>query len=141
MSMPSDMASPLSDPKRLTLSRIMTAIGGLAVAFAFLPTNLSVALAVSLLGIFALDGMHLPQVTRGDGIRRWFPWLIWALALMACPVAISVVGAVNEHHGPLDYDRVAARVVRGLGLAQLGVSVIASIAVVVLARRSLRWLA
>jgi hypothetical protein len=139
--MPSDSTAPLPRSKRLTPSRIMTSIAFLALAFAFLPTILSSAFAVSVLGILVLDGMHPPQVTSGCGARRWFPWVIWFLALTACPVAISVVGTVYTNHGPIAYDRVATRVVNGLGLAQLGVSVIASIAVVALTRRSFRWLA
>jgi hypothetical protein len=39
--MPSDSTAPLPRSKRLTLSRIMTSIAFLALAFAFLPTILS----------------------------------------------------------------------------------------------------
>jgi hypothetical protein len=119
----------------------MGAIAGLALAFAFLPTSLSCAIAVTVLGILALEGMRLPLVTSGGGVWRWFPWVIWSLALTLCPVAIAFVGALFEHHGPPDYHRLETRVVDGLGLAQLGVLVIASIAVVVLTRGSYRWLA
>jgi TRAP-type C4-dicarboxylate transport system permease small subunit len=51
-----------------------------------------------------------------------------------------VVGSVYEYHGPPVYDRWAYRVVEWLGLAQLGVMVIASVAVVVLAAGPYRWL-
>lgn len=51
----------------LTLGRLMGAIGGLALAFAFLPTSLSAALTVTVIGILSLDGMRLPLVTIG----RW----------------------------------------------------------------------
>jgi hypothetical protein len=71
--------------------------------------------------------------------------VIWSLALAACPVAIVIVGAFNVHTGPPVYDGMplpwAARVVDGLGIAQVCVSVIGSIAVVVLARGAYRWLA
>jgi hypothetical protein len=139
--MPSRGASPPLHLKRLTLSRVMTATAGLALAFAFLPATLSVAFAVTVLGVLTLDGMHVPQVTRGSGVRRWLPWLIWSLALTACPAAIAVVGPVYQHHGPSVYDRIVTRVVNGLGFVQLGLSVIASIVVVVLTPNSYRWLA
>jgi hypothetical protein len=52
-----------------------------------------------------------------------------------------VVGTVHEYHGPPVYDRCAARVVEWLGLAHLGIMVIASVVVVVLTAGSYRWLA
>jgi hypothetical protein len=55
--MPSDSSARLPRSKRLTPSRIMTSIAFLALAFAFLPTILSPAFAVSVLGILVLDGM------------------------------------------------------------------------------------
>ena len=58
-----------------------------------------------------------------------------------CPIAIAVVGNVYEHHGPPVNDCLAARVVDWLGLAHLGIMVIASVAVVVLTAGSYRWLA
>ena len=137
-----EVASSPPQSKRLTLSRITGRSAGLALAFAFLPTSLSVSLAVAVLGILrALEGMRPPLVTSGGGVRRWIPWVIWSLCYTACPAAIAMVGALYKHNGPPDYDRFATRVVDGLGFAQLGVSVIASIAVVVLTRGSYRWLA
>jgi hypothetical protein len=85
--------------------------------------------------------MHLSLVTRRGGVWRWLPWVLWSLALTACPVAITVVGALYENHGPPDDNRWPARVVYGLGWAQWGVSVIAAIAVIVLTRGPYRWLA
>ena len=114
-----DLKIPLIRSKRLSLSLIMSSIAFLALAFAFVPTTLSSAFAVSVLGILVLDGMHPPQVTSGCGARRWFPWVVWFLALTACPVAISVAGNVYSNHGPIAYDRVVTRVVNGLGLVQL----------------------
>jgi hypothetical protein len=119
----------------------MGAIAGSALAFAFLPTLLSVAFTVTVLGILVLKGMHLPLVTDEGGMWRWFPWVLWSLALMACPAAIPIVGALYEYQGPPDYNRWAYRVVNGLGFAQLSISVIASVSVVVLARGAYRWLA
>jgi hypothetical protein len=119
----------------------MGAIASSALAFAILPTELSVALAVTVFGILVLLGMHLPLVTRGGGVWGWLPWVLWFLALAACPVAITVVGALYEYHGPPDYNRWAARLVHGLGYAQLGVSVVSSVAVIALTRGSYRWLA
>jgi hypothetical protein len=139
--MPSDLASSSPRSERLTLMRIMGAIAGLALVFAFLPWLLSVPLAVAILGIFVLGGMHLSLVTSGCGVRRWIPWVLWSLALTACPVAIAVLGTVYEYHGTPLYNRWATRAVDILGFAQLGVSVIASVAVVVLTRGSYRWLA
>jgi hypothetical protein len=120
----------------------MVAIASVALAFAFLPWLLSIPLASAVFGILAVDGMHPPVVTSGGGIRRWLPWAVWSLGLATCPVAIAVVGTLYEYHGrPPVYDRWPARVVDGLGLAQLGVMVIASVVVVVLTRGSYRWLA
>jgi hypothetical protein len=119
----------------------MSAIAGLALAFAILPTPLSVAFAVTVLGILVLKGMHLPLVTRGDGVRSWLPWALWALALATCPVAIATVGELYEYHGSPDQDRWAVHVVDRLGYAHLGVMVVASVAVILLTRGIYRWLA
>jgi hypothetical protein len=119
----------------------MGAIAGLALAFAFLPTLLSVALTVAVVGVLALEGMRLPLITSGSGPHRWLPWVIWTLALLTCPVAMYAIGALYRRVGPPSYDVVAARVVEALGLAHLVVSVVASIAVVILTRGFFRWLA
>jgi hypothetical protein len=136
--MPSDLASFSTRSERLTLGRIMGAAAGVAVGFAFLPWLLSVPVAV--LGIFVLGGIRVPLVKSGSGARRWLPWVLWSMALAACPVSITVVGALYEYQGPPIYDRFAKRVVDGLSFAHLWVSVIASIAVMVLTRGSYRWL-
>ena len=83
-----DSSPPHSPP--LTLSCIMGAIAVSALAFAFLALPLSVALTVAVFGILVLQGMRA-LVTGGGGARRWLPWLLWSLALLACPVAIAVV--------------------------------------------------
>ena len=111
------------------------------VAFASLPWVLSIPLVVAAFGILGLDGCHSPLVTSVGGVRRWVPWAVGWLGLAACPIAISVVDTVYEYHGPPAYDRWAAHVVRWLGLAHLGVMVIASVGVVVLTAGSYRWLA
>jgi hypothetical protein len=126
---------------RLTLRRVMGAIAALALAFAFLPTTLSATLAVTVAGVLALEGMHFPLLTTGTGARRWFPWAVWSLTLMACPVAITIVGVLCQTHVPGNLDGPATRAVFALAFAQFGVSVIASIVVVVLARGAYRWLA
>jgi hypothetical protein len=118
----------------------MLAIAGAALAFAFLPWLLSIPLVVAVFGVVGLDTIHPPLVTNGGGVRRWLPWVLWSLGLATCPVALAVVGSVYEYHGPPVYDRWAYRVVQWLGLAQLGVMVIASVVVVVLTAGSYRWL-
>ena len=45
-------------PAQFTLGRVMAAIAGLALAFAFLPTLLSVAFVVTVLGILVLEGLR-----------------------------------------------------------------------------------
>ena len=139
--MSSDVSSTSPPSKRLTLRRLMGAIAGSALAVASLPWFLSIPLVAAVFGILGLDGIHPPLVTSGDGVRRWVPWAVWSFGLAACPIAIAVVGTVYEYHGPPDYDRWARRVVECLGLAHLGIMVIASIAVVVLTPGSYRWLA
>ena len=74
----------------------------------------------------------------------WFPWIVWFLALVACPVAISVIGVVYKHTGPPALNGPqpwAAAVVDGLAYAHIAVSVIAAVAVAVLTRGSFRWVA
>ena len=142
-----DSSPPPSPP--LTLRRLMGAIAVSALAFAYLPPILSVALTVTVFGILVLSRMRLPLVTSGGGVWRWLPWVLWSLALMACPVAITVVGTTHgvPHEtyinsaffpGPLPWIH---RVVDGLCFAHLGISVVASVAVVVLTRGGYRWLA
>ena len=103
--------SSLLDSKRLTLMRIMGVIAGLAIAFAFLPWLFSVPFAVTVLGIVILEGMRLPLVINGVGVRRRLPWILWSVTLTACPVAIGVVGVCCVNHGPPTNSRWATRVV------------------------------
>jgi hypothetical protein len=140
-----DSSPPHSPP--LTLRRLVGAIAVSALAFAYLPPVLSVALTVTVFGILVLQGMRLPLVTSGGGVWRWLPWVLWSLALMACPVAITVVGTTHSvpHEmyicaaaGPLPWIH---RVVDGLCFVHFVVSVVASVAVVVLTRGGHRWLA
>jgi hypothetical protein len=113
----------------------MAVIAILGLGFAFLPILLSVVLAITMVGSLVLQGMRLPPVTDRRGVWKWLPWVLWSLALAACPIAIEVIGEeyVNTGPpalgGPLPW---AARVVDNLGLAHLGVSVVASVSVVVL---------
>jgi hypothetical protein len=109
--------------------------------FAFLPLPLSIPVAVAVFGVIVLGGMQLPVVTSGSGVRRWLPWVLWFLALMACPVAMVVVRWVCESHEPPIRDDWVDRVLARLGVAHLGVSAIASLAVVVLTRGVYRLLA
>ena len=83
------------------------------------------------------------MLTAIGGVWAWFPWVVWFLALVACPVAISVIGAVYKNHGPPDHDHKiwTYDVVCKLGLAHVVVSIVASVAVVLLARGPGRWLA
>ncbi len=136
--MSTSTTSPPSTPRPLTLKRLMGAIAVSALAFALLPIPLSAALAVAVCGVVVLDGMRLPVVGE-DGVRGWVFLLLWFLALIACPVAICVVDAVTLH---VVYNELwVVRLVEGLGYAQLVVSVVASISVVVLVRGQGRWVA
>jgi hypothetical protein len=113
---------PHSPP--LTLRRIMAVIAALALAFAFLPILLSAALAVTVVGILVLEGLRLPLITDGGGVRRWLPWVLWSLALATCPIATAVVGTLYEHTGPPAFSGPRpwdARVVDGLAFAHLSV--------------------
>ena len=141
-----DLSSSQTKPRLepLTLGRVMVAIVGLALAFAFLSKLLSLALAVTVLGILVVDGLHPRLVTAKGGVWAWFPWIVWFLALVACPVAISIIAIVYEHTGPPPWNGPrpwAARVVDGLAFAQAAVSVIAAVTVVVLTRGPFRWVA
>ena len=141
-----DLSSSVAKPrpKPLTLGRVMAAIAGMALAFAFLPTYLSFAVAVTVLGILVLDGLHPRLLTANGGVSVWFPWIVWLLALVACPVAITVIGVVYEHTGPPALNGPqpwAAGVVDGLAFAHLAVSFIAAVAVAVLTRGAFRWVA
>lgn len=142
--MPSgNFASPLRAPP-LTLRALLGAIAGLALAFAILPLDLSVPLAVAVSGILALQGMRLPVITKRAGARRWLPWVAWSLMLAACPVAIGVVGVMYPRAGPPAFTGPrpwATRVVDALFYCQLAVSVAASWSVVFLVRDGRRWIA
>jgi hypothetical protein len=122
----------------------MGAIASLALAFAFLPTIFSAGLAVSVLGILLVHGSYLRPVTSRSGAWRWLPWVVWFFALMACPVAIAVIGTVYKRTGPPIWSGPrpwAEPVVEGLAFSQYVVSVIASVAVVALTRSAYCWLA
>ena len=142
--MPSRKVSLPSNSAGLRLSQIVIAIAILAIAFAFLPIVLSLALTVTVLGILTLKGLRVPRITDGVGVRRWLPWVFWSLMLAACPVAIWVVSIAFPHYGPpaLYGPRPwAAQVVDILCDVHLGVSIVASVSVVFLARDGYRWLA
>jgi hypothetical protein len=129
---------------RYTLGHCMAVIALLAFAFASLPILLSSALAVTVVGILVLQGLRLPPITDGVGVRRWLPWVLWSLALATCPIATGVVGSLYEHPGPPAFSGPrpwAARLVEGLGFAHMGVSVVASVGVVLLTRGGYCWLA
>jgi hypothetical protein len=131
-------------PSRLTLIQIMGAVAVMALAFASLPWVLSVALAVAMSGILGAQGLRLPLVTEGGGMRRWLPWALWCLALAASPAAMIVVGGVYQRTGPPAFTGPrpwATRVVDGLCYAHLVASVVASVSVVLLGRGGVRWLA
>jgi hypothetical protein len=128
----------------LTLKRLMGAIATAALSFALLPMDLAVALTVAVCGVVGLDGMRVPVVTDRGGVWTWLPWVVWLLFLMACPIAIGVVAAINPPSGPPRFSGPlprAARIVEGLGYAHAAVSVAAAITVVVLTRGVRRWLA
>lgn len=139
-----ETATSSSHSPPLTMSRLMVAIGALSLAFAFLPTILSSALAVAVVGNLILQGMRPAVLSDRGGTWRWLPWVIWSLALATCPIATAVVGTLYEHTGPpatAGPRPWAARVVDGLMFAHLGVSVVASVVVVILTRGVHRWLA
>ena len=122
----------------------MGAVGVLAIAFASLPWELSGVLAVAIFGILGLQGLRLPLVIDRGGMSCWLAWALWFLALAAGPVAIAVVGTTYEWTGPPATSAPrpwAARVVDSLWYAHLGVSVVASMAVVLIVRQGLRWIA
>jgi hypothetical protein len=141
-----DLSSSMTKPrpKPLSIGRVMAAVAGLALAFAFLPTFASITFAVTVLGILVVDGLHPRLVTAKGGVWAWFPWVVWFFALVACPVAIAVIGVVYEHTGPPAFSGPrpwAAGVVDGLAFAHIAVSVIAAVGVAVLTRGGFRWVA
>lgn len=118
----------------------MGAVAASAVFFALCPWFFAAALAVAVCGVVFLDGMRLPIVTDGTGARRWLPWVVWLLILLACPIATGVVAERNPHAGPPSEPMPwATRVVNGLFYGHLAVSAVAAIAVVVLTRGGWRW--
>ena len=130
--------------QRLTLRRLMGAVAVSALSFAALPMLPAIPMAVAVGGVIVAAGMGLPIVTEWGGAWRWLPWVIWSAVLVACPIATIVVGEMyprartSPMPSPLPW---ATRVVEGLYYADLGASAAASVAVVVMARGRLRWLA
>ena len=128
----------------LRLAHVMAGVAVTALILAAFPNVLGLSMAVTVFGILILQGMRLPLVTRGNGIRRWLPWAAWGMLLAACPAAMVVVGIAFPHVGQPAYVGPrpwAANVVDGLCAAHLGASVIASISVVLLAEGGSRWFA
>lgn len=141
---PGNSASRPQPPPPLTLKALLGAIAASALAFATLPLILSVPSVAALLGVLALQGMRLPVITERRGARRWLPWVAWSVLLAACPVAMVAVAELYPYTGPPAFNGLrpwAARVVDGLVIAHLAASVAAAMAVVVLSRGGVRWLA
>jgi hypothetical protein len=142
--MPRESDSSPAQAPPLWLDRIMTVIAALASPSRSFRFFLAGMLAVTVVSILVVPGLRLPLITDGRGVRRWLPWTLWSLALVTCPIATAVVGTVYEHTGPpaLGGPRPwAAEVVDVLFVAHLGVSVVGSVAVVVMTRSGYRWLA
>src|SRR4051812_38224269 len=95
--MPPRVASSIPPSPPLKLRHTMAVIAALALTFAFLPIGLSVMWAVAVVGILVLQGLRLPLVTDGGGVRRWLPWMIWSLALAVCPIAVAIVGNLYQY--------------------------------------------
>src|SRR5271166_453077 len=108
-------------------------IAASALASALLLPRLSMAVPSAVCGIFMLQRLRLPLVTGGGGVRRWLSWVLWSLALLACPLAIAAVMACAHRTGT-GLHAWAAHVVDVLWVAHLGVLVLAAVAVVVLTR-------
>jgi hypothetical protein len=134
----------------LSLWEIMIAIAILAFAYAFLFPILAATLTVTLTGILVLKGLRLPIITERPGVWRWLPWLAWLLMLVACPAAILVLDEQYHYPGgiqfafvpPMDPDRAwALRMLEPISNVHLGLSVVAAVSVVVLARGYRSWLA
>lgn len=141
--MPRRIPFSLPHSAPLSMSRTMVVIAALALGFAFIPHELSMPMAVTVACILVLEGLRLPLITEGGGVRKWLPWVLWSLALATCPIAIAVVGTVYEHTGSPALSGLrpwAAHLVDGLWFAHSCVSVVASASVVVLTR-GYRWLA
>lgn len=143
--MSSGMASPSSDSPRLTLLHLMGGIAALGLAFASLPMEYSVGLAVTGISVLVYDGLRLPVVTGGGGVRRWLPWVVCFLALAPWPVIFYVFGSLHRHTGTPNYgggpQPWAYYVVGRLAFAHLCVWAIAWLAVVVMTRGYRRWFA
>ena len=63
--MPRSKALPQANQSRLRLSRMMCAIALLAIAFAYLPTVLSLPVAVVILAVLVCQGLRLPPISHG----------------------------------------------------------------------------
>lgn len=134
----------LSGRSRLTLGQLIIAVGILAFSFAYSTWEFSAALAVTIFGILLLKGLRVPVVTEWGGLWCWLPWVLWCLSLAACPVAILVISNVYPYDGPPPFARTrpwATRLVDALSYAHLGLSAVASMAVVLLVEEGFRWLA
>jgi hypothetical protein len=109
-----------------------------AIAFALLPVVLAALFAVTAIGVLGIESLRLPVVTERSRIREWLYWSIWSVSLLICPFAISFIEAVYRHRGPLPPNMAqldwASDMVGGFFVAHLCISVISSLAVVVLAR-------
>ncbi len=134
----------LLHPRRLTIAQILGSVAALAVAFAVLPWVLSIALAIAVCGVLALEGLPVPLITSGGRLWRWFPWIIWWVALAASPVMIVLIGYLFEWNGPpatFGPRPWAACLVVSLFYTHLAVSVVTSWAVIFLVRGPGRWVA
>lgn len=136
----------LTYKRRLAHRRELTARTAFVAAGSFPLETVALisGLGVTVLGAWTLSRMPLPPVTHGGGATAWLLWGLWCVSLMTCPVAIWVVSFVYRHAGPPLPGWPPpwpVRLAYGLGTAQLGVSVSASLSAVVLARGAYRWIA
>jgi len=151
--MSSEFLPSLSDSQRLKILHLI--LVGYAFAFACLPIDLFVGLAVTVavtvavtwISVLVYDGLRLPVVTDRGRVRRSFLCAaVWFLMLLPCPIAISYIGEAYRHTGPPDFAHEfptpwAFLMVGRLASAHFWVTIIAWFAVLVLTRGYRRWLA